>query len=434
MNKVNSSLTKTVRLGTLADFRNGINYNKDNFGKGIRVINVKDFQDYSVAKFDDLGEINPDGVIREESLLKNGDIIFVRSNGNRELIGRSMIINDVPGPISHSAFSIKVRFNSPKVLPRFYAYLFRTQLIRQVLSAQGGGTNIANLNQTILNNLEVPCPPLALQRKIASILSAYDDLIENNTRRIAILEEMAQAIYREWFVNFRFPGHENVKLVDSPLGQIPEGWDVVTLKEMYPTSSGGTPSRKKDEYYNGGTINWVKTKELKDRFLWDTEEKITELGLQKSSAKVYPQHTVIMAMYGATIGQLGILGANASTNQACCAFRVHDSEYGYPFIFSYLLYNRTDVIGLRSGAAQQNVSQDVIREIEIARPPVGLVDQFDAVATPTLELMFNLQKANHNLRATSDLLLPKLISGKLDVEDLDIDVGEPIETLEEATA
>ena len=124
----------------------------------------------------------------------------------------------------------------------------------------------------------------------------------------------------------------------------------MTLKEVYPTSSGGTPSRKKDEYYKGGTINWVKTKELKDRFVWDTEEKITELGLQKSSAKVYPSNTVVMAMYGATIGQLAILGSEAATNQACCAFRVHDSEYGYPYIFLYLLHSRSDIIGLRAGS------------------------------------------------------------------------------------
>ena len=141
-----------------------------------------------------------------------------------------------------------------------------------------------------------------------------------------------------------------------------------------------------------------------------------------------------MAMYGATIGQLGILGGEAAVNQACCAFRVHDSEYGYPFIFLYCLYNRTDIIGLRAGAAQQNVSQDVIREIEIARPPVDLVRQFNDIVSPTLQQMFTLQKTTANLHTTRDLLLPKLISGKLDVEDLDIDSGLTAEALEEATA
>ena len=185
---------ETVALGNLAEFRNGINYNKDNFGRGIKVINVKDFQDYSIASFEDLDEVNPSGVIKEKDLLKAGDIIFVRSNGNRELIGRSLFIKDIQESVTHSAFTIKLRFTSNGVLPRFYAYLFRSSLMRQTLSAHGNGTNISNLNQGILSNLQVPLPPLPTQHKIVSILSAYDDLIENNTRRIEILEEMARSL------------------------------------------------------------------------------------------------------------------------------------------------------------------------------------------------------------------------------------------------
>ncbi|MCR3883441.1 MAG: restriction endonuclease subunit S, partial [Methanothrix sp.] len=159
-------------------------------------------------KYDELAEINPDGVVKKSDYLEEGDILFVRSNGNRSLIGRSLFIRGINESISHSAFTIKARITSDKALPQFYAYLFRTQLIRETLSAYGGGTNINNLNQRILNDILVPLPPLPTQRKIAAILSAYDDLIENNTRRIKILEEMASALYREWFVNFRFPGHE----------------------------------------------------------------------------------------------------------------------------------------------------------------------------------------------------------------------------------
>ncbi len=282
------------------------------------------------------------------------------------------------------------------------------------------------LSQANLKRIALTAPPYPTQRKIAGVLSAYDDLIENNTRRIAILEEMAQAIYREWFVNFRFPGHEKVKLINSPLGKIPEGWKVSPLKEVYRTSSGGTPSRKVDEYYEGGSINWVKTKELKDRFIWETEEKITEEGLANSSAKVFPANTVIMAMYGATIGQLGILGAEATTNQACCGFLTSQSSYGYPYLFLNLLTNRTDIINLRAGAAQQNVSQDVIREIPFLVPSLPIVQAFNDLVEPFLQGVLRLQKKNSNLTRTRDLLLPKLISGQLDVEELDIDTGEPL--------
>jgi type I restriction enzyme S subunit len=223
---------KRVPLGSIAKFRNGINYSKSNFGTGIKVINVKDFQDRTIIPVEDLDEINPVGVVSKESFLQNGDIIFVRSNGNRQLIGRSLFVNGVQEKITHSAFTIRVRFTSGLAIPRFYSYLFRSPFMRQILSSQGSGTNINNLNQRILEDLQVPLPPLFTQRKIAAILSAYDDLIENNTRRIKILEEMAQALYREWFVRFRFPGHENVRMVDSPLGRMPEGWEVKRLGDI----------------------------------------------------------------------------------------------------------------------------------------------------------------------------------------------------------
>lgn len=221
-----------IQFGEIADFRNGLNFTKENFGKGIKVIGVSDFQNYLIPKYDELSEINPEGVVKSDDLLREGDILFVRSNGNRSLIGRSLFLSGIEGKISHSAFTIRARIFSNKAMPRFYAYLFRTSLIRETLSAYGGGTNISNLNQGILKQLKVPLPPIPIQRKIAAILSAYDDLIENNTRRIRILEEMAQAIYREWFVHFRFPGHEGVRMVESELGLIPEGWEVCLLKSI----------------------------------------------------------------------------------------------------------------------------------------------------------------------------------------------------------
>ncbi|MBD2295255.1 restriction endonuclease subunit S [Anabaena sphaerica FACHB-251] len=152
---------ESVNLGSMAEFRNGINYTKDNFGKGIKVINVKDFKNDNIASFNSLDEVEPTGIIKEQDLLQKNDIIFVRSNGNRELIGRSLFIADIKEQVAHSAFTIKLRFKSKKVVPRFYAYLFRSSLMRQTLSAQGNGTNISNLNQGILSNLEVPLPPIA---------------------------------------------------------------------------------------------------------------------------------------------------------------------------------------------------------------------------------------------------------------------------------
>ncbi len=222
----------TKLLGDLAEFRNGVNYNKSSFGEGIKVVGVKDFQDYTKPKYAELEQINPEGVVTERNILRDRDIVFVRSNGNRELIGRSLYIEVPPEQVTHSAFTIRLRFTNHEVYPRFYAYLFRTPLIREGLTAYGGGTNISNLNQDILSGLEVPVPPLPIQHRIAGILSAYDNLIENNQRRIRILEEMSRALYREWFVYFRFPGYETIPLIESSLGIIPQEWEVGTIDDV----------------------------------------------------------------------------------------------------------------------------------------------------------------------------------------------------------
>ena len=290
---------------------------------------------------------------------------------------------------------------------RFLYYL----LLEAKLGQHAGGAAQPLVTQTVLKQVEVVVPSLPTQRKIAGTLSAYDDLIENNLRRIKILEAMAQSLYREWFVHFRFPDHESTKFVDSSLGRIPVGWEVKKLEKLYRTSSGGTPSRKNLEYYESGTIDWVKTGELKDCFVLSSEEKITAQALSNSSAKLFPANTVLIALYGATIGQLGILSREAATNQACCAILEMEQPFGRAFAYLMLLLRRDDIIGLRLGAAQQNISQAVLRDFEVICPPATLLEAFNQRTEPILDLLLNLQRHNQTLRSTRDLLLPKLMKG-----------------------
>jgi type I restriction enzyme, S subunit len=272
------------------------------------------------------------------------------------------------------------------------------------------------LSQSNLRIIKIALPEISEQRKIAAILSAYDDLIENNTRRIQILEDMARRIYEEWFMRFRFPGHENVRMTESELGLIPDGWGVVRLEDQYKTGSGGTPSRRNPAFY-GGNINWVKTQELNDGFIFESDEKITLDGLNNSSAKVFSTETVLVAMYGATIGALGILANPSSTNQACCAIIKRREPFGFEFAFLTLLVNRSKLIELRAGAAQQNINQVVIKNFKMMKPDDGTVSAFNHLANPILKQISILQKKTDILRRTRDLLLPKLISGEIDVSN-----------------
>jgi type I restriction enzyme S subunit len=407
----------TKRLGELAEFRNGVNYNKNSFGEGVKVVGVSDFQDYTRPRYDELEQINPDGIVTERNILRDGDIVFVRSNGNRELIGRSLFIERPPEEVIHSAFTIRVRFTSPEAHPKFYAYCFRTPLIRHALTAQGGGTNISNLNQDILNALEVPLPPLPVQRRIAGILSAYDDLMENSLGRIRLLEAMARALYREWFVHFRFPGHDQLPRVASPLGDIPKGWEVKTVAHSFEICGGGTPARKESGYWDGGAIQWFSPSDLTaagTMFMDDSRDHITERGLADSSARLFPALSVMLTSR-ATIGAIAINTHEACTNQGFITCLPNERVPLY-LLFHWLTENVPTFQRMASGATFKEISRGVFKTIEFLQPPATLVQRFEHAAAPMAEQALALQRRIQNLRRTRDLLLPRLLSGQLEVE------------------
>jgi type I restriction enzyme, S subunit len=191
------------------------------------------------------------------------------------------------------------------------------------------------------------------------------------------------------------------------------------LEDIYKTSSGGTPSRQHPEYYDGH-IFWVKTGELNNSFILDSEERITHQGLESSSAKKFPRHTVIMAMYGATIGQLGILSIEATTNQACCAFLPKDLALKYSYTYLLLKSTKDSLISFSFGGAQQNISQDLIKKFKVLLPTYQIIEEFSNKIESIYSRIEIIHKSQINLKKTRDRLLTRLISGKLSVEDLDI--------------
>ena len=412
----------TRHLGELAEFRNGVNYNKSSFGEGVKVVGVKDFQDYTKPRYAELEQINPDGVVTERNILRDGDIVFVRSNGNRELIGRSLFIETPPEEVTHSAFTIRLRFTSREVHPKFYAYLFRTPLIRRGLTAYGGGTNISNLNQDILSGLEIPVPPLPVQCRIAGTLSAYDDLIENNRRRIKILEEMARSLYREWFANFHFPGHEKVKLVDSPSGKTPAGWNVLTLGDvLQEIESGSRPKGGIDAEERG--IPSIGAENVLGLGQYDySKEKFVSQKFYESMRRGHVQNRdVLLYKDGAQIGRKTIFG-DGFPHETCCinehvfALRTNDRcTQAYLFFWLDQPDMTQAICNLNANAAQPGLNQMSVKGLPIILPPKPILDEFDKPANQALGLIFNLAKKTNVLRGTRDLLLPKLISGEINL-------------------
>lgn len=294
--------------------------------------------------------------------------------------------------------------------PRFLSYFLATLRLENFDT----GASNPTLNRNHLHKIKVIAPGAKEQEKIAAVLGAYDDLIANNQRRIALLESMAEEIYREWFVRMRFP---EASAVERAKG-IPSGWRVCSMADLFITSSGGTPSRSNPANFSG-TIPWVKTGELKGTFISATEECISEIGLESSAAKLLPARTVVMAMYCA-MPDVAILDVDAATNQACCALTPRSNRLGVTWSYFFASNALRQMVNFAHGAAQQNLSQEIIRRFKVLAPDEPLIERFGAIADPLFEQVSVLYRQNALLRSARDALLPRLISGKLRVEASDI--------------
>lgn len=297
---------------------------------------------------------------------------------------------------------------------RFIKYFIETLKIGMQNASKG--TTQDNLSVDKLMTFDFVVPRVEEQRRIASILSAYDDLIENNTRRIAILEEMARRIYEEWFVRFRFPGHQSVRMVESELGPVPEGWSIEAVEDVFETLGGGTPSKAEPDYWVDGVINWYAPTDLtgaKTIFMEESAAKINALGLSKSSAKLFPANSVMMTSR-ATIGAIAVNTTEASTNQGFITC-LPSKRFPLWLLFHWLKANVGMFESLGTGATFKEISKGVFRKIELVVPEASIVDAFEKAVGPMMALVLSLERKSRNLRATRDLLLPRLISGELDV-------------------
>jgi len=403
---------KCYKLNEISSLSNGINFDKSAYTSGVKLIGVSDFKNRIHPDYDSLQEVDSK-VVKSGDYLEKGDIVFVRSNGNKELVGRCMMI-DRDIPVTYSGFCIKLRLNDKKIFdPVFFNYLFKTRQFKKSMTGTAVGANIQNLSQSRLGSCEVNVPDIETQKEIATILSRYDSLIENYQKQIKLLEEAAQRLYKEWFVDLHFPGHENTKIVDG----VPEGWEKNTINDVCTLiTSGSTPSRNKNSYWENGTIRWVKTKELLDSWILDTEEYITQEGYNNSSTKLFPANTILMAIYASpTLGRLGILSAECCCNQAALGLIADEKVISWQWLFWKLYELRDEFNAIARGAGQQNISGIVVKNKEIVIPAKRVIDGFTSVVSTMFEQQKNLQSQIRLLTEARDRLLPKLMGGEIAV-------------------
>jgi len=307
----------------------------------------------------------------------------------------------------------------------FLYYFIASQEFIDYATNVSSGTRMPRANWKVLSEKEWCFPKLNIQKKIASILSAYDDLIENNLRRIRILEEMAQNLYREWFVNFRFPGYENTRFIDSPLGQIPEGWEIKELIDFGKIVTGKTPSKSKPEYY-GTDMPFIKLPDMHNViFCIKTLENLSKGGADTQKSKTIPPNNLCVSCIG-TVGKVVITADFSQTNQQINSI-VLDKDEHLEYLYFTLLGMRHKIEAYSAtGATMNNLSRGKFISLKILCPPNRLIDTYHGLVSSLFRLILNLQLMNGLLKQTRDLLLPKLISGEVDVSELDINVPEEV--------
>ncbi len=378
-----------VKLGEIAEFSNGINFDKSAYSKGVKLIGVSNFSNRIIPDYSELVEVKAD-IVRKNDYLQDGDIVFVRSNGNKELVGRCMLIDHPSEPVTFSGFVIRCRIiDKEKFNPLFLTYHFKDKAFRRAMSGTAVGANIQNLSQERLSNYEAYFPDFTTQCRIAEILSAYDDLIENNRKQIKLLEEAAQRLYKEWFVDLRFPGYENTPIVDG----LPEGWKTIELSSITPIVTG-----KKDANY--GTTDGLYP------FFTCAQEPI------KAPSYSFDCEAVILAGNG---------DFNVKLHRG--KFEAYQRTYVFsPFEKKhlYLLYNAVcdsmnQLFKGASGSTIKFLTKPMLEGIQVIIPNDELLKSYNCLCE-AVQLKVEHLKAQISLsQEARDRLLPKLMSGEMEI-------------------
>ena len=308
--------------------------------------------------------------------------------------------------------------DSNLVIGDYLYYLMIT--MRGYLLSLGSATGVRTpiLSKSAFGNLTITLPDLSTQQRIASLLSAYDDLIENNTSRIAILEEMARRIYEEWFVHFRFPGHEQARMVESDLGFIPDGWVIKRLTDFGQVITGKTPSKTDIENF-GDDIPFIKTPDMHgNMFCISTGEGLSIKGASSQRNKTIPSNSLCVSCIG-TAGVVSITTKPSQTNQQINAIILHH-QIQREFLY-FALVGLRDIINLygANGATMVNLNKSKFESLKVITGTSEIMKSFNEISAPIFDLIKKLHFKNANLRTTRDFLLTKLISGELDVSQID---------------
>jgi type I restriction enzyme S subunit len=333
-----------------------------------------------------------DAPSRARRIVKAGDTIISTVRPNR----RSFLFLSSPSSIAVASTGFAVLTPTPAVDPRYLYYWVTRQDFTDYLSLHAKGAAYPAVSAEDIGNGAIDLPPLPIQHRIAGILSAYDELIENSQRRIKILEAMARALYREWFVHFRFPGHESVPRVPSPLGEIPQGWEVTSLGSLVEIRKGKNIT--KDTIREGSVP--VVAGGIAPAYFHDTPNTQSPV--------------ITISASGANAGFVNLYYVDVWASD--CSFIDQSATPHVYYYYLWLDHRRAAVTHLQRGSAQPHVYPKDLAQLEAVNVPKDLLDAFTSQIEPVFGVTMRMAAKVENLRRTRDLLLPRLLSGQIDVE------------------
>lgn len=309
-------------------------------------------------------------------------------------------------------------FRNFKEVESFFVYYWLTSSLgKEQLNKATIGSSQSAYTIKLLSSLEILLPDVATQKTITSILSNYDDLIQINQQRITLLEEAAQRLYDEWFVKLRFPNHEQVPVVDG----VPEGWERGTVYDFADILSGGTPKTTNTEFWDGDIPFFTPKDSPSSFFTFSCEKTITQAGLKSCNSPLYPENSLFITARG-TVGKICLAGVPMAMNQSC--YSIKPKQNFSPYYF-YLALQRSiaQIKQTANGGVFDAIIVDTFRSIDMLRPNLHLAESFSVMIEPFFGQMKSLIIQNQKLMQARDDLLPRLMSGRLDVSTLSA-VGE----------
>lgn len=396
---------KQYCLGELGKNKNGLNFHREDKGIKIRIFGVGDFGNLSVLRdLNALSEISMRFMPDDELLLKNGDIVFVRSNGSKELVGRNLLVYPQNEKVSFSGFCIRFRLSSDKITTAEYINLLLDNgVLKQKLQSENQGSNISNLNQSIIDNLQISIPCKGEQQKIVAILTTQDRVIELKEKRLAEKQRQKKYLMQQLLTGKkRLPGFSGA-------------WEKEKLGKCASMCSGGTPDTKNEKYYGNDYI-WISIKDMTSagKYICSSERGLTEAGLLNCSARLFPKGTILFAMY-ASIGECSIAETECCSSQAILGIEP-DSKLNNEFLY-YLLSNSKGYFkSFGQASSQPNLNKGIVQSIVVQIPEIeeqAAIAEVLSTADREIELLQqDIEQEKQKKKALMQLLLTGIVRVK----------------------